>query len=633
MLSAAGLFVAQGAEPGSAGSPEHVFAVKRLEARRAQQAAAASDYRTFQGFRFTDRIEESGIRFQHRIVDDAGRTYKAAHYDHGNGMAVADVDGDGRLDLYFTTQLGSNQLWRNLGGVRFEDVTAAAGVGLADQISVAAGFADCDNDGDPDLFVTTVRHGNHLFENLGGGRFRDITKEAGLEYSGHSSGVIWADLDRDGLLDLLVTNVGSYTTEEIGPGGYHVARVDAFQGHLHPARSEKSLLYRNLGGRRFQEVSKTWGFRDVGWTGDGTFADLNADGFPEVYLVNMQGDDRYYDNRGGKGLVEKTANFFPKTPWGAMGVKFLDFDQDGRMDLYVTDMHSDMTQPQTEKALAFRLEAEKEKSEAFCRAQWPESYYQGSANNVFGNVLYRNLGEGRFEEISDAAGAETYWPWGVSAGDLNADGFEDLFVTAGMGYPFRYALNSLLLNEGGRRFVDAEFVLGVEPRRGGRTEKTWFTLDCGGGDRGNPLCAGFTGTTNILGTLSSRSSAIADLDNDGDLDLVTNEFFDRPQLLISDLSEKRKVNSLRVKLVGTRSNRDGLGTVITVRAGGRVWNRYHDGKSGYLGQSSAPVYFGLGDTEKVDEIQVTWPSGRQQKVAGPVAMGETVLITEPEMDR
>ena len=114
---------------------------------------------------------------------------------------------------------------------------------------------------------------------------------------------------------------------------------------------------------------------------------------------------------------------------------------------------------------------------------------------------------------------------------------------------------------------------------------------------------------------------------------MTNEFFDRPQLLISDLSEKRKVNSLRVKLVGTRSNRDGLGTVVTVRAGGRVWNRYHDGKSGYLGQSSAPVYFGLGDTEKVDEIQVTWPSGRQQKVAGPVAMGETVLITEPEMDR
>src|SRR6202035_3379838 len=110
----------------------------------------------FYQFQFADRVKESGITFVHHIVDDAGRHYKAVHYDHGNGIAVADVDGDGLPDIYFTTQLGTNRLYRNLGGGKLEDITERAGVGLPDQIVVGASFADVDNDGLPDLFVTTV---------------------------------------------------------------------------------------------------------------------------------------------------------------------------------------------------------------------------------------------------------------------------------------------------------------------------------------------------------------------------------------------------------------------------------------------------------------------------------------------
>ena len=137
----------------------------------------------FHDFQFTDRLSASGITFRHRIVDDAGKTYKAAHYDHGNGLAIADVDGDGRTDLYFVNQVGGNQLWRNAGGGRFEDITASAGVAVPGKVSVSAGFADIDNDGDVDLYVTTVRGGNVLFENDGKGRFRDITAAAGLTTS------------------------------------------------------------------------------------------------------------------------------------------------------------------------------------------------------------------------------------------------------------------------------------------------------------------------------------------------------------------------------------------------------------------------------------------------------------------
>ena len=190
-----------------------------LERRHEAQTLAATHQSTFHSFQFTNQIKGSGINFTHKIVDDAAKDYKAAHYDHGGAIAAADIDGDGLIDLYFTSQLGSNELWRNLGKGQFAAATLKAGVGLEDQISVGASFADIDNDSLPDLFVTTVRHGNHLFKNLGNGRFEDITQAAGLSYIGHSSGAVFFDFDNDGLLDLLVTNVGKYTTEQKGRGG------------------------------------------------------------------------------------------------------------------------------------------------------------------------------------------------------------------------------------------------------------------------------------------------------------------------------------------------------------------------------------------------------------------------------
>src|SRR5205807_9400849 len=199
-----------------------------LVERARQEADLAARSQVRHDFRFTDRRRASGITFQNRVVDDAGRSYKLAHYDHGSGVCAADVDGDGLPDLYFVTQLGTSQLWKNAGGGRFVDITAQAGLAMPDAIGVGCAFADIDNDGDPDLFVTTVRHGNRLFENLGNGTFRDITAQAGVGYVGRSSGAMFLDYDGDGLLDLFLTNVGVYTTNQRGPGGYYVALEDAF---------------------------------------------------------------------------------------------------------------------------------------------------------------------------------------------------------------------------------------------------------------------------------------------------------------------------------------------------------------------------------------------------------------------
>ena len=609
-----------------------------LVERARQEAELAGKSRVVHDFRFTDRRQASGITFENRIVDDAGKAYKLAHYDHGSGLCAADVDGDGLPDLYFVTQLGTNELWKNLGGGRFVNVTVPAGLESPDAVAVGCAFADIDNDGDPDLFVTTVRHGNRLFENLGHGTFRDITAQAGVGYVGHSSGAVFFDYDGDGLLDLFLTNVGVYTSNARGPGGYYVALGDAFLGHLHPERVEASILYRNLGGNRFKDVSRDVGLVDLSWSGDATAFDVNDDGFPDLYVLDMQGGNHIWLNEGGKHFRDATADYFPKTPWGGMGVKVFDFDGDGRLDLFVTSMHPDMwvNIPPGD----WTAEGRKSDTSQVAGRLFPT----GKARFLFGNELFANRGGGRFEEVSDAVGVETYWPWGPSVDDFNADGWDDIFIAAGMNFPYRYGINSLLLNEGGQRFLPSEFVVGVEPRPNGATQQFWFTLDCNGADRDHPFCGACAhpeslagacrvdaaGHLTMMGSRGTRAAVALDLDGDGDLDIVTNEFNAGPQVLVSDLAQRHPVHMLAVRPRGTRSNREGLGAQVTVvLPDGRRLLKLLDGKSGYLSQSDLPLYFGLGDADHAAAIEVRWPSGRRQSVAGPLKAGQTIDVVEP----
>jgi hypothetical protein len=619
------LLQAQSGAPQSPGAgavryvPGNLTDTSWLARAKEAQLKEISTVSAFHDFQFTDRLADSGITFKHRIVDDAGRTYKAAHYDHGNGIAVADVDGDGLLDIYFVNQVGGNELWRNLGGGKFENITASAGVAVPDKISVSASFADIDNDGDPDLYVTTVRGGNMLFENDGHGHFKDISAASGLNYVGHSSGAVFFDYDHDGLLDLFLVNVGRYTTDTIAGDGYKffVAFEDAFSGHLKPERAEGSVLYHNVGGNRFVDVTTQMGLRDLSWSGDASVIDTNDDGWPDLFLLNMQGDDQYYENVGGKRFVKKSRQLFPRTSWGSMGIKAFDYNNDGRIDIFVTDMHSDMsdmTGPELDHL----------KSEM----KWPVSFRGTGKTSIWGNTFFQKDGPNKYREVSDPLGLESYCPWGPSVGDLNADGFQDVFIASGMNYPYRYMVNSVKLNDRGRRFVDAEFVLGVEPRQGG-TVTPFFDLDASGRDKGHRDAVGETGRITIWAARASRSSAIFDIDGDGDLDIVTNEFNAAPMVLISNLTEKKRIHYVEVALTGTTSNRNGLGAIVKVTAGGTTYTQVMDGNSGYLSHSLIPLYFGLGSAESVDRIEVVWPSGKRQTVAAPIKMNSRIEVREP----
>jgi enediyne biosynthesis protein E4 len=605
--------------------PTEDMGADSLPARKKAQLEAAKQFKVFHDFQFSDRLNESGITFVHHAVDDATKHMRMGHYDHGSAVAIADVDGDGLYDILFLNQVGGNELWKNLGGGRFKNITEEAGIALAGRVSVAAAFADIDNDGDQDLFITTVRGGNALFENDGHGRFRDITKESGLDLVAHSSGAFFFDYDNDGLVDLLLCNVGKYTTDEKGPDGEYVGIQNAFSGHLYPERYEYPVLYKNMGHNRFKDVTVEVGLKPHGWCGDASFADVNGDGWPDIFFLNMQGHSHYYENVGGKKFVEKTEAYFPKTPWGAMGIKFFDYDNDGRMDLFLVDMHSDMSDepgPENEKLKS--------------KVTWDDNYIHGKKDEfIFGNALYHNLGDGKFEEISDRLGLETYWPWGPSVGDVNADGWEDVFIPSGMSYPYRYGINSLLLNDRGEKFLDSEFVLGIEPRK--KLYTPWFEIDCSDPreiqvqlNLNSKVCVGQSGKSIVMSPRSSRSAAIFDLDNDGDLDIVVNDFNSQPQILVSDLAQKAKIHWLKIVLNGASSNRNGLGATVRVYAGGRTYFRYNDGKSGYLAQSVLPLYFGLGAATKVDRVEVDWPSGRKQVVTTGLQENRTLSIVEPK---
>jgi enediyne biosynthesis protein E4 len=306
-------------------------------------------------------------------------------------------------------------------------------------------------------------------------------------------------------------------------------------------------------------------------------------------------------------------------------LNFFDFDNDGRIDLFIADMHSDMSQepgPENEKAKS--------------TITWTDDYLQGKQSDfIFGNALYHNLGDNRFEEVSQRMGAETYWPWGPSVGDLNADGWQDIFIASGMSYPYRYGINSLLLNNRGQQFVDAEFVLGIEPRKNLYTP--WFEIDCSDPKErqiqqqlDSKVCEGQSGKSIVMAPRSSRSSAIFDLDNDGDLDIVTNDFNSEPQILVSDLAQKKQIHWVKIDLVGSTSNRGGLGATVRVRAGSHVYAQYNDGKSGYLAQSALALYFGLDAATKIERVEVDWPSGRKQTVTTGLSLNETLHIVEPK---
>ena len=569
---------------------------------------------------FTERAEAAGLDFTMKLLSgEQGENFKINFYDHGAGVVVGDIDNDGDEDLFFCNQLGSNALYRNNGDGTFVNVTKESGpVGLADRICVSAAFNDVDNDGDQDLYVTSTRGGNALFQNDGKGRFTDITEKAGVHWVGHTQGATFFDADNDGHLDLFVANTAHWTTEAYNARDRYFEGGRDLRGVI-DSEVENNALFHNNGDGTFTNVTDDAGLRGNGWGGDTAVFDYDEDGDLDLFLSNMFGGSVLYQNDGKGRFLNVTESALGKTPWGAVGAKAFDYDGDGRLDLYVVDMHSDMWTP-SEYDLS-TVEAGKKYDGFFGpmaatmdpgALQRSSEYFRDRTHTryaavLFGNALYRNRGDGTFEETSAKAGAETFWPWSVAAGDFDNDGDNDVFLASGMGYPWEYWRNPLLMNRGDGTFEERSADFGIDPPPGGP----------------------FLGPTmrGRKATRSSRCAAVGDFDGDGRLDLVVNNFNDGPYLY---MNRWKRQNYVAFRLKSTRGARDAVGAIMRLRVGDKTLVRQVHAAGGYLGQSSKMLHFGIGANTAITSCEIRWPSGHIQRVPTPaINQAHKILETAP----
>jgi hypothetical protein len=511
-----------------------------------------------------DVTKETGITFKHT---DGGSGLHYIMETVSAGLALFDYDGDGDIDIYFLNGAPlkgteadvapKNALYRNEGNWKFTDVTEKAGVGDCGYgLGVAVG--DYDNDGDPDIYLNNYGP-NVLYRNNGDGTFTDVTKKAGVDNGFQvGAGTCFLDMDKDGDLDLYVSNYLDFSYERhvtLTTKGFPVYANPRFYPPM------PDVLYRNNGDGTFTDVSKSSGIGDhAGWGMGIVCGDYDNDGdtVAENFLFQNDGTGKFEE----VALMSATAYDLHGDEQGSMGVDCGDYDNDGLLDFYVTS-------------------------------------YQGQLA-----TLYRNLGNGMFEDVTlmtgSGAGTLPHVTWGNSFVDFDNNGFRDIFVACGhlqdnvekFDDTTTYtARNILLMNTGDGKFID------VSDQSG----------------------------DGMKIKLSSRGAGFDDLDNDGDVDVVILNSRREPTILRNDSPSKG--HWLQVRLRGVKTNRDGIGAHVKVIAGDlTLIDEVHSGR-GYQSHYGTRLYFGLGNREKIDSIEVRWIGG-QVDVFKNLAVDKVVTLIE-----
>ena len=569
---------------------------------------------------------ESGV--DHRLVFPEKAPFDLlTDQTSGAGVAIGDVDGDGHPDLFFTSYDRGNRLYRNLGAWRFEDVTEAAGVAAKGSWSGGATFVDIDNDDDLDLYVCVYARPNLLFINRGDGVFDERAKEFGLDFSGASVMMSFADYDRDGDLD------GFLVTHRLKDRRYHLlprsGREAVDRGILDIDQQTKSArvtpkyeqyfelmskgegrveliiagqrdrLYRNEGGR-FEMVNEEAGIHGFGIGLAAAWWDYNDDGWPDLYVSNdYKGADQLYRNNGDGSFRETTRTTLPHVPWFSMGSDSADLNNDGLIDFLASDMSG------TDHFSQKMAMGEMGKNRWFLIQSNPQQYMR--------NAVFIGTGTESVIEAAHLTGlANTDWTWSPKFGDFDLDGRVDLYVSNGMS----------------RDFMNSD--LSSEIRS--RDDVKW---------RNTPILKQSNLAFRNLGDLAFESVgkdwgldrksasygvALSDLDRDGDLDIVTANFNETVSLW---RNESRTGDALLIRLKGTKSNRWGIGCKVTLESEGMIQTRVLTANQGFMSANEPLIHFGFPQATQIDQLKVEWPSGATETITG-LRSGRRLVIVEPE---
>ena len=522
------------------------------------------------------------------------------------GVCAGDFDGDARPDLFIAYPYGGHRLYRNLGGFKFEDVTAASGIATATAMHWAVGccFVDYDGDGDLDLFVAGTGDVNLLLENLGNGTFRDRAAKMGIAHKGANVQMAFADYDLDGDLDgYLVTNRethreappedrnvkvtikdGISLIEERYREKYDVVRHPT-EGYRVVEGGEYDHLFRN-DGDGFTDVSQAVGLTGTDQGLAASWFDYDFDGDPDLYVANdFFGPDRLYRNDAGR-FTDVAREALPHIPWFSMGTDVADINNDGLLDFMGTDMAGS---DHFKSKLGM---GDMEKSRWFLETSDPPQYMR--------NALYVNTGTGHFLEAAQMAGiASTDSTWSVKFADLDGDGWVDLFGTNGMNHDSN---NADLLKQ-------AESLPPAERaafwRRAGIKKDRNFAFRNLGGLRFEP--AGQRWGLDFEGV--SYGAAMADFDGDGDPDIAVTSMA-TPILLYRNNNASGHLTKIR--LFGGARNSHGIGARITIETDAGLQTRTLTSCQGYASANEPILHFGLGEAIHIKRLTIRWPLGTTQ---------------------